>query len=59
MTGNASITLPIHRAEVDGVTLPFGAMLSAVRPGADGLLLALAAQVEQVDPWPTITAPTA
>lgn len=58
MTGNASITLPVHRADVDGVALPFGAMLSAVRPGGDGRLLALAAQVEQVDPWPTITAPT-
>ena len=59
MTGSASITLPVHRADVDGVALPFGAMLSAVRPGGDGRLLALAAQVEQVDPWPTITAPTA
>ncbi|WP_206680313.1 amidase [Flaviflexus huanghaiensis] len=58
MTGNASITLPVHRAEVDGVELPFGAMLGAVRPGADALLLSLARDIEEADPWPTIREPT-
>lgn len=57
MTGNASITLPVHRAEVDGFELPFGAMLGAVRPGGDALLLSLARDVEQADPWPTIREP--
>lgn len=57
MTGNASITLPIHRAEVDGVELPFGAMLGAVKPGGDALLLSLAARIEEADPWPTIREP--
>lgn len=57
MTGNASITLPVHRADVDGIELPFGAMLSAVNPGSDALLLSLAADVETADPWPTIREP--
>lgn len=57
MTGNASITLPVHRAEVDAVELPFGAMLGAVKPGGDALLLSLARDVEEADPWPTIREP--
>jgi len=57
MTGNASISLPVHRAVVDGRELPFGAMLGAVRPGSDALLLALAADIEQADPWPGIREP--
>ena len=59
MTGNASVTLPVHRAEVDGVELPFGAMLGAVKPGSDALLLSLAADIEAADPWPTIREPDA
>lgn len=57
MTGNASITLPIHRAEVDGIELPFGAMVGAVKPGGDALLLSIASQIEQADPWPQIITP--
>lgn len=51
MLGAASISLPVHTATVDGVELPFGVMLSAVRPGADAMVLQLAAQVEAADPW--------
>lgn len=54
MAGWASITLPIHTAEIDGVTLPFGAMISALRPGEDARLLALAAGVEDVHSWPDL-----
>lgn len=52
MTGAPSISVPIHRAEVDGVTLPFGAMLGGVRPGQEATLLALAAALEEAAPWP-------
>lgn len=54
MVGWPSITLPVHSAPVDGVTLPFGAMLSGTAPGQDGLLLALAADVERRIPFPGI-----
>lgn len=56
MTGAPAISLPLHRAEVDGVLLPFGVMLGAVRPGQEGLLFALAAALEAADPWPLIRA---
>ena len=52
MTGAPSISVPIHRAEVDGVELPFGAMLGGVRPGQEATLFALAAGLESADPWP-------
>ncbi|ACQ81911.1 Amidase [Beutenbergia cavernae DSM 12333] len=51
LTGAPSISVPIHRAAVDGVQLPFGAMLTG-RFGDDALLLSLAAQLEAADPWP-------
>lgn len=57
MTGRAAISVPLHREEIDGVELPFGIHLGAVRPGEDAMLLALAAQLEVIDPWPLITAP--
>lgn len=57
MTGWASLSLPVHRARVDGVELPFAAMLSATRPGGDGALLALAAQVEEALPGPGVREP--
>lgn len=47
MTGWASMSLPVHTAEVDGTVLPFGAMISAAGPGRDGLLFALAAKLEE------------
>ncbi len=52
MTGNASISLPLYRAVVDGVELPFGVMFGATAGGGDATLLALAAQLEAADPWP-------
>ncbi len=52
MLGAPAITLPLHRAEVDGVTLPFGVQLGAVRLGEEELLLGLAAALEEADPWP-------
>ncbi|MFC4554551.1 amidase [Georgenia faecalis] len=50
--GAPAISVPLHRAEVDGVELPFGAQLGAVRLGDEELLLALAAALEAADPWP-------
>ncbi|UNX54608.1 amidase [Georgenia sp. TF02-10] len=49
--GGPAISVPLHRAEVDGTVLPFGVMLGA-RVGQEGTLLALAAQLEAADPWP-------
>ncbi|MDO5723779.1 MAG: amidase [Flaviflexus sp.] len=46
MTGWASMSLPVHVADIEGVPLPFGAMISATGPGQDGLLFALAAKLE-------------
>ena len=54
MLGNPAISVPLHRAEVDGVTLPVGVQLGATRLGEDELLLALAAQLETADPWPLL-----
>ncbi|MDO5662359.1 MAG: amidase [Brachybacterium sp.] len=54
MTGRAAINVPLHRETVGGVELPFGIHLGAVRAGDDALLLALAAQLEEADPWPLI-----
>lgn len=51
IVGAPSISVPIHRAVVDGVELPFGAMLTG-RIGQDGLLLQLARLLEIADPWP-------
>jgi amidase len=51
LTGRPAISLPLHRAEVDGVTLPIGVMLGAAY-GADETLLSLAAQLENANPWP-------
>lgn len=57
MTGMAAISVPLHREEIDGVELPFGVHLGAVRPGDEPQLLALAAQLEADDPWPLIREP--
>ncbi|PWH06905.1 amidase [Brachybacterium endophyticum] len=54
MTGRAAMSLPLHRESIEGVELPFGVQLGAVRAGDDELLLALAAQLEHVDPWPGV-----
>lgn len=51
ITGAPAISLPLHRAEVDGVTLPFGVMIGMPH-GHDAHLLRLAAQLEEADPWP-------
>ncbi len=57
MTGAPSISVPLHRADVDGITLPFGVMLGGTAIGQDARLLALAVQLEAADPWP-LFAPT-
>ncbi|GAA4285901.1 amidase [Georgenia daeguensis] len=49
--GAPAISLPLHRATVDGTELSFGVMLGA-RTGQEETLLALAAQLEAADPWP-------
>ncbi|MEE6287222.1 amidase [Georgenia sp. MJ173] len=59
MIGAAAISVPLHRAEVDGVTLPVGVQLGATRLGQEEMLLALAAQLEAADPWPLLPAATA
>ncbi|MDO5496035.1 MAG: amidase [bacterium] len=58
MLGAPSISVPIHHAWVEdaaapggGVELPFGAMLGAVRPGTEAMLLQLAAHLEEAAPW--------
>ena len=53
MLGAPAISLPLHRAEVDGVTLPIGVQLGATRLGEEEMLLGLAAALEAADPWPT------
>lgn len=57
MLGTAAIAVPLHRETVDGVELPFGVHLGATRPGAEALLLTLAAQLEAHDPWPLVRSP--
>jgi amidase len=57
MLGTAALSVPLHREEVDGIELPFGVQLGATRPGEESLLLALAAQLEEHDPWPLVHAP--
>ena len=47
VTGMPAVSLPLHWT-ADG--LPVGVMLAA-RPAEEGLLLALAAQVEAASPW--------
>lgn len=51
IAGAPSVSLPVHRAVVDGVELPFGAMLTAPL-GQDGPLLAMSRFLEFADPWP-------
>lgn len=55
ITGAPAISVPLHRAEVDGVELPVGVQLGGVTLGQEGTLLALAAQLEDADPWPHAT----
>ena len=51
LTGAPSVSLPVHRATVDGIELPFGAMLTGWW-GRDAELFALSAAIEEADPWP-------
>lgn len=51
LSGSPSVSLPVHRAAVDDVELPFGAMLTG-RMGRDGELLLLSRVLEIADPWP-------
>ncbi len=51
LTGWPAISLPLHRAEVGGSTLPVGVMLGAPQLGGEETLLALAAQLESAQPW--------
>lgn len=54
LTGRPAISLPLHRTDVEGVELPIGIMLTG-RDGADGVLLAVGAQLEAAHPWPLIS----
>jgi amidase len=51
LTGRPAISLPLHRTEEAGVTLPVGVMLGAGL-GEDETLLSLATQLEAASPWP-------
>ncbi|MFV0451515.1 MAG: amidase [Propioniciclava sp.] len=51
LTGRPSISLPLVRIHIDGVMIPIGVMFTG-RVGQDGLLLRLAAQLQQAYPWP-------
>ncbi|MFH5821714.1 amidase [Georgenia sp. AZ-5] len=57
LTGAPAISVPLHREVVDDgagpVELPFGVMLGA-RTGQEETLLALAARLEEADPWPLV-----
>jgi amidase len=53
MSGRAALSLPLHREEIDGIELPFGVQLGAVRAADEDLLLSLATSLEASDPWPT------
>jgi amidase len=57
LSGRPAITLPVHTAHLGGVELPIGVMLTG-RFGEEGLLLALAAQLEDSVGWrhPFLTA---
>lgn len=46
LTGRPAISLPVHQQEVDGISLPFGAMLGG-RLHQDALLIAVAATLEE------------
>ncbi len=50
LTGLPSVSLPLHRADIDGVRLPIGVMLGG-RFGAEETLLSVAAQLERAHPW--------
>ncbi len=50
LTGWPAISLPLHRVEVDGATLPVGVMLGG-RHGSEETLLSLSVQLEQARPW--------
>jgi amidase len=50
LTGWPAISLPLHRADVEGTTLPVGVMLGG-RHGSEEMLLALSAQLEHARPW--------
>src|SRR5699024_3314912 len=47
VTGQPSLSIPLHRT---GTGLPIGAMLTG-RPGEEGTLLSLSAQLEEARPW--------
>ncbi|MDO5684024.1 MAG: amidase [Propionibacteriaceae bacterium] len=46
LTGRPAISLPVHQEAVDGIQLPFGAMLGA-RMHEDALLIAVSAKIEE------------
>src|SRR5699024_11491707 len=47
VTGHPSLSIPLHRT---GTGLPIGVMLTG-RPGEEGTLLSLSAQLEEARPW--------
>ncbi|OKL52938.1 hypothetical protein BSZ39_12220 [Bowdeniella nasicola] len=54
ITGAPAISVPLHRAEVEGIELPFAIHIGATRLGDEGLLLRVARLLEQTDPWPQL-----
>lgn len=56
LTGWPAISLPLHRADIDGTMLPIGVMLGAGL-AEEETLLSLAAQVEAAQPWHDVRPP--
>ena len=52
MNGFAAMSVPLHRAAIDGVELPFGVHLAGAHPWQEATILRVAAQLEAADPWP-------
>ena len=50
VTGQPAVSVPLHWAEIDGVTLPIGVQLVG-RPADEPTLISLAAQLEEAAPW--------
>jgi amidase len=51
LTGWPAMSLPLHRADVAGKSVPVGVMLGVPGLGGEETLLALAAQLESAQPW--------
>ncbi len=56
LTGWPAISLPLHRTEIGGTTIPVGVMLGG-RHGSEEILLAVAVRLEEARPWRDVRPP--